>query len=76
MPRPGCWTSGGSASFLPASRTESGINRLTDVSPLSVPILLEIGREQVYGQARDALLREAADVLIREAMRGIQSMGC
>jgi ATP-dependent Lhr-like helicase len=41
---------------------------LTRVSPLSVPILLEIGREQVYGQARDAVLREAADVLIREAM--------
>ena len=41
---------------------------LTRVSPLSVPILLEIGREQVYGQGRDAVLREAADVLIREAM--------
>ncbi len=43
---------------------------LTRVSPLSVPILLEIGKEQVYGQAQDALLREAADVLIREAMEG------
>ena len=62
-----CWTSRGSASFLPASRAESGINP-DRVSPLSVPILLEIGRELVYGQARDAVLREAADVLIREAM--------
>lgn len=41
---------------------------LTRVSPLSVPILLEIGREQVYGQAQDAILRDAADLLIREAM--------
>ncbi len=41
---------------------------LARVSPLSVPILLEIGKEQVYGQAHDALLRDAADVLIKEAM--------
>jgi ATP-dependent Lhr-like helicase len=32
-----------------------------------VPILLEIGREHVYGQAQDAILRDAADILIREA---------
>jgi ATP-dependent helicase Lhr and Lhr-like helicase len=30
------------------------------VSPLSVPILLEIGREAVAGFAREELLREAA----------------
>ncbi len=41
---------------------------LARVSPLSVPILLEIGKEQVYGQAHDALLRDAAEVLIKEAM--------
>jgi ATP-dependent helicase Lhr and Lhr-like helicase len=40
---------------------------LTHVSPLSVPILLEIGREHVYGQAQDALLRDAAGILISEA---------
>ena len=40
---------------------------LTRVSPLSVPVLLEIGQEQVYGEARDAVLRDAADLLIREA---------
>ncbi len=40
---------------------------LTRVSPLSVPILLEIGREQVYGQAQDSILRDAAALLIREA---------
>lgn len=40
---------------------------LTRVSPLSVPVLLEIGREQVYGQGQDLLLRDAAETLIREA---------
>ena len=43
---------------------------LLRVSPLSVPVLLEIGREQVYGQAHDAILREAAEDLIREATEG------
>jgi ATP-dependent Lhr-like helicase len=38
------------------------------VSPLSVPVLLEIGREQVYGRAQDGILRDAAELLIREAM--------
>jgi ATP-dependent Lhr-like helicase len=42
---------------------------LDHVSPLSVPVLLEIGRETVYGEASDALLAEAADVLVKEAMR-------
>jgi ATP-dependent Lhr-like helicase len=42
---------------------------LDHVSPLSVPVLLEIGRETVYGEAADSLLAEAADQLIKEAMR-------
>lgn len=41
---------------------------LARVSPLSVPVLLEIGREQVYGRAQDGILRDAAELLIREAM--------
>jgi ATP-dependent helicase Lhr and Lhr-like helicase len=41
---------------------------LTKVSPLSVPILLEIGRESVYGEAADQLLADAADELVQEAM--------
>jgi ATP-dependent Lhr-like helicase len=32
--------------------------------------MLEIGRETVYGEAADALLAEAADDLVREAMAG------
>ncbi|HEY6381740.1 MAG TPA: ligase-associated DNA damage response DEXH box helicase [Pseudolabrys sp.] len=41
---------------------------LDHVSPLSVPVLLEIGRETVYGECSDTLLAEAADQLIKEAM--------
>jgi ATP-dependent Lhr-like helicase len=42
---------------------------LDHVSPLAVPVMLEIGRETVYGEAADALLAEAADKLVKEAMR-------
>ncbi len=42
---------------------------LDQVSPLSVPVMLEIGRESVYGEAHDALLAEAADELMDEAAR-------
>jgi ATP-dependent Lhr-like helicase len=41
---------------------------LDRVSPLAVPVMLEIGREPVHGEASEALLAEAADDLIREAM--------
>ena len=41
----------------------------TNISPLSVPVLLEIGREKVYGEASDVILAEAADELIKEAMQ-------
>ena len=37
------------------------------VSPLAIPILLEVGREAVFGQAIDALIGEAAQLLIAEA---------
>ena len=42
--------------------------RLEHVSPLAVPVMLEIGRETVYGEASDALLAETADELVKEAM--------
>ena len=41
---------------------------LDHVSPLAVPVMLEIGRESVYGEVADELLAEAADELVREAM--------
>jgi ATP-dependent helicase Lhr and Lhr-like helicase len=41
---------------------------LTRISPLAVPVMLEIGREAVYGEASDELLAEAAEELVKEAM--------
>jgi len=41
---------------------------LDHVSPLAVPVMLEIGREAVYGEASDELLAEAAEELVKEAM--------
>jgi ATP-dependent Lhr-like helicase len=44
---------------------------LDHVTPLAVPVLLEIGQELVYGGGvAEDILREAADDLVREAMRG------
>lgn len=40
---------------------------LDRISPLAVPVMLEIGRETVYGEASDELLAEAAEELVREA---------
>ncbi|MEQ9813521.1 MAG: ligase-associated DNA damage response DEXH box helicase [Azospirillaceae bacterium] len=45
--------------------------RLDRVSPLAVPILLEVGREQVRGDAHDALLAETEDDLVAEATAGL-----
>ncbi|UWU69685.1 ligase-associated DNA damage response DEXH box helicase [Bradyrhizobium sp. NC92] len=44
------------------------LRELDRVSPLAVPVMLEIGRESVYGEAADELLAEAADELVKEAM--------
>jgi ATP-dependent Lhr-like helicase len=41
---------------------------LDRVSPLAVPVMLEIGRESVFGEASEAVMAEAAEDLIREAM--------
>ena len=43
---------------------------LQQVSPLAVPVMLEIGREPVYGEAADVLLAETEAELVREAMGG------
>ena len=40
---------------------------LRRISPLAVPVMLEIGREAVYGEASDELLAEAAEELVKEA---------
>ncbi|HYE48770.1 MAG TPA: ligase-associated DNA damage response DEXH box helicase [Azospirillaceae bacterium] len=41
---------------------------LDRMSPLAMPVVAEIGRVQVYGSATDALLAEATEDLVREAM--------
>src|SRR5262245_17603617 len=45
----------------------TGLNR---VSPLAVPVMLEIGRESVPGEASEILLRETVEDLVAEALRG------
>ena len=39
---------------------------LERISPLAVPVMLEIGKENVAGEALDALLAEAAEELLKE----------
>ncbi len=41
---------------------------LERISPLAVPVMLEIGRERVAGNATESVLAEAADEIIVEAM--------
>jgi ATP-dependent helicase Lhr and Lhr-like helicase len=43
-------------------------SELSHVSPLAVPVMLEIGRESVPGDIGDTLLRETAEELIAEAL--------
>lgn len=40
---------------------------LERISPLAVPVMLEIGREPVAGAAQDQILAEAAETLVEEA---------
>jgi ATP-dependent helicase Lhr and Lhr-like helicase len=42
---------------------------LDHVSPLAVPVMLEIGREQVHGEASEDVLAEAEAELVKEAMQ-------
>ena len=48
---------------------------LDQVSPLAVPVLLEIGREPVRGSVADDLLRESAQALIADVMGQEQYVG-
>ena len=43
--------------------------RLDHVSPLAVPVMLEINKETIVGEAQEAMLAEASDALIEEAMQ-------
>ncbi len=58
------------AAMLARVRGHIILRDLDRVSPLAVPVLLEIGRESVYGGAVDTMLDEAAAELIEEATAG------
>lgn len=54
------------------------LKRLDHISPLAVPLLMEMGKEPVRGTADDELLGEASnrhDDLVREATEGISGFG-
>jgi ATP-dependent Lhr-like helicase len=57
------------AEMLSRSKGRIVHKALDHVSPLAVPVMLEIGREMVHGEAGDTLLAEAAEELVREAMQ-------
>jgi ATP-dependent Lhr-like helicase len=41
---------------------------LPRISPLAVPVMLDIGKEPIFGEGRESAMAEAADELIREAL--------
>jgi ATP-dependent Lhr-like helicase len=43
---------------------------LDRISPLALPVLIDIGKVPVMGEAREGAMAEAADELIREALGG------
>lgn len=57
------------ATLLARVKNRIVVKRLDRVSPLAVPVMLEIGREAVAGEANESLLAEASEQLIDEAMR-------
>jgi len=65
------------AGLLDVSRLAAMLSRISGrimhknldrISPLAVPIMLEIGRESVAGSAHESLLAEAADSVIDDAL--------
>ena len=55
------------AGFLARIKGRIRHSPLDRVSPLAVPLIVELGRESVHGASAEALLREAAEDLITEA---------
>jgi ATP-dependent Lhr-like helicase len=41
---------------------------LQRISPLAVPVMLDIGKEPIFGEGREGAMAEAADELLREAL--------
>ena len=48
-------------------------NPLERISPLAVPIMLEIGKEPIIGEANDAIMAEASDAIVAEAMGDLET---
>jgi ATP-dependent Lhr-like helicase len=63
------------AGFLKRIRGRIRHSALDRVSPLAVPLIVELGRESVHGASAEALLREAAEELIAEAAEPESSPG-
>lgn len=59
--------------FLQRIKGQIMFRRLSHVSPLAVPILLDIGRERIAGEALDELLDAAAMDLIEEATEPLEA---
>ena len=56
--------------FLARIKGHIRYQALSHVTPLAVPVLLEIGQELVYGGGvAEAILDEAAEDLVRDAMQ-------
>jgi ATP-dependent Lhr-like helicase len=58
-------------------RIKTGIihQDLEQISPLGIPIMLEIGKEPIAGEAQELLLAEAADELMKEAEKNSHESG-
>ena len=41
---------------------------LTQISPLAVPVMLDIGKEPIFGEGRESAMADAAEELLREAV--------
>jgi ATP-dependent Lhr-like helicase len=41
---------------------------LAQISPLAVPVMLDIGKEPIFGEGRESAMADAADELMREAL--------
>ena len=55
------------AGFLARIKGRIRHSALDRVSPLAVPLIVELGRDSVHGASAEALLKEAAEELIVEA---------
>jgi ATP-dependent Lhr-like helicase len=75
---PGAARADAAAGLLDIRRLSEMLSRIKDriihkaldrVSPLAVPVMLEIGRESIRGEAAEDLLAQAEAELVDEAMQ-------